>query len=235
MKEKKPFYKNGLIVGLLLIVISLPIAGTAGSLGAVVFLVGVVTTVVSLFRRIFKKREKPQARPKEGDATPVQPIPAQNPIQEAKPVVAVTKATTITETHRIAGTSYHHDEIEGLGVPNDDYDLTAAEAAETYDFGDRIYEYVFFSKPALVPEPENPNDPKAIRVEADGVHIGYIKAGSCSHVRKLMDAGRIASMDLEIYGGRYKELEETESGRPKLSKDSSEYGAKLTLYVKKDE
>lgn len=235
MKEKKPFYKNSLIVGLLLIVISLPIAGTAGSLGAVVFLVGVVTTVVSLFRRIFKKREKPQARPKEGNDIPVQPIPAKNPIQEAKPVVAVQKAATITETHRIAGTSYHHDEIEGLGIPNDDYDLTASEAAETYDFGDRIYEYEFFAKPKLVPEPDNPHGANAIRVEADGVHIGYIKSGSASHVRKLMDADRIVSMELEIYGGRYKQLEETESGRPKLSSEDHEYGAKLTLYVKKDE
>lgn len=235
MKEKRPFYKNKLIVGLLLIVVSIPIAGFSGNLGVLVLLCGTVITIVSLFRRLFRKREKPQAEPEVAAVEQVQQAPVIQPARKANSVAKPSGTSVITETHRVAGTSYRHDEIEGLGVPNDDYDLTAAEVAETHDFGDRIYEYEFFAKPTLIPEPENPHDSNAIRVEADGVHIGYIKAGSCSHVRKLMDAGRIVSMDLEIYGGQYKELDETENGRPKLVKDTSEYGAKLTLYLKKDE
>ena len=112
--------------------------------------------------------------------------------------------------------------------------MSATEAIESYDYGDRVYEYEFYAHPALVPEPDNPHDRNAIRVEADGVHIGYIKSGSTAHVRKLMEEDRIKSMDIEIGGGRYKQLEENDDERPTMIKDRTEYWARLTIYVKPD-
>ena len=137
-----------------------------------------------------------------------------------------------TERHKVAGTYYRQEDIEALGILNDDYEMTAGEAADIYDPGTRIYEYVFDVTGKLVPEPDNPHDPKAIRVEADGVLIGYIKGGSTSHVHKLINGNRIIKTQVDIYGGNYHELTEIAEGRYRMIKDSTEYKAIVTLQVR---
>ena len=38
------------------------------------------------------------------------------------------------------------------------------------------------------------------------MHVGYIKKGSCTHVKNLLKSGKIAKIDAEIHGGKYKLL-----------------------------
>lgn len=38
----------------------------------------------------------------------------------------------------------------------------------------------------LIPEPENPSDPNAIKVIVDGQHIGYVPVKKCAKVKKIL-------------------------------------------------
>lgn len=97
--------------------------------------------------------------------------------------------------------------------------------------GERVYQYEFdCSRVNLVPEPENKYDSNAIRVEVEGVHIGYIKKGSTSRIRKLMEKDMISWINIEIGGGKYKVLDEDGN----IERDSSDYYAKLSIRIKAD-
>ena len=220
----KKIFTNTYLLAVILFIIALSMPGSGGALLA---LVSILLLIISIIRSIRKRVRKKGPAPAAVEATAVEAAPQ----PEAQPAQ---KPTVIYETHRVAGTSHRQKTLQELGMPNSDYDdLTASEAAETYDVGDRIYEYTFYGEtPALVPEPSNPYDPRAIRVEVDGKHIGYIKKGSTSRVRNLMESGRVLSIHVEMYGGRYKELVETDEGRPRFEKDETDYGAKLIFHLK---
>ena len=71
----------------------------------------------------------------------------------------------------------------------------------------------------------------------DGAHIGYIKAGSCAHIHKLLRENRIENITCLIGGGREKELVpdddiDGESVRYSLEKDEIPFYARLTITVK---
>ena len=109
------------------------------------------------------------------------------------------------DNFRVAGTSYHEHEIEELGYENPDYEMSKSEIVECGLEDERIYKLNFAPTTVeLVPEPENPHDPKAIMVLVDGSHVGYIKKGSTSRVRNLLSAG--GKVSAEISGGKYKEV-----------------------------
>ena len=108
--------------------------------------------------------------------------------------------------HRITGTSYHQDAIQAMGKKNPDFALTKRDLFKR-GLEEPVYEYTFKPKKAeLVPEPENHHDPNAIKVLVDGVHVGYIKAGSCAHIHKLLREDRIVKIVPTIYGGKSKHL-----------------------------
>lgn len=70
---------------------------------------------------------------------------------------------------------------------------------------ERIYKYEFFPvRVELIPEPDNPYDPNAIKVVIDNVQVGYIKKGSTARVKNLLKAG--GKVTAEIKGGPYKVL-----------------------------
>lgn len=119
-----------------------------------------------------------------------------------------TKAPTgKVETHKVAGISHYLDAVEALGVYNDDYDLSKRELIEEGRTAERIYRTDYFvSRVELVPEPDNPYDPNAVKVICDGQHIGYIKAGSCSHILRLLREDLIKAIEAEVAAGPYKIL-----------------------------
>lgn len=109
------------------------------------------------------------------------------------------------KTYRATGMSYHMEELLSLALENDDYTKTKKELVDDYLVDQRIYEYEFYPiKTELVPEPDNPHDPNAIKVVVDGAHIAYIKAGSCAHLLKVIKEDRIGGICCEINGGKYK-------------------------------
>jgi hypothetical protein len=111
------------------------------------------------------------------------------------------------ENHKIAGVSYRQEEIESLGIENPIYEYSKQELIDEGYEDEKIYYYDFFpEKVELIAEPENEFDSNAVKVIVDGVHVGYIKKGSCSHVKKLLQSGTIVSIGAEIHGGKYKYL-----------------------------
>ena len=144
------------------------------------------------------------------------------------------------ERFHIAGTSFRQKEIEQMGSENNEYFFTRKEVEEYDLYNQKIYYYDFYpSKVELTEEPDNPYDPNAIKVIIDDVHVGYIKKGSCSHVKKIMHSGVIKNIDAEISGGKYKEYlvdeEEDEEyrDRPELIKDKEDYFVTIEIcYLK---
>lgn len=142
-----------------------------------------------------------------------------------------------TVRHKVAGTSFRQAEIKAMGKKNPDYALTKAEL---FKRGlTEVYEYTFWPvKAQLVPEPENPHDPNAIKVLVDGVHVGYIKAGSCAHVRKLLQENRIEKIVPQIVGGKSKSLVTYDADAKRLDdytleRDDSPFGVHLNITEKK--
>lgn len=143
------------------------------------------------------------------------------------------------ERHKVAGISYRTTELIALGTSNPDFDLNKQEMFEEDLIDERVYEWDFYpSACELKPEPDNPEDPKAIGVVVDGVHIGYIKKGSCAHIHKLLREDRIESVSCEIGGGRYKILltEYTEDGyeRYTLEKNDTPFYAVVSIKRKEE-
>ena len=120
--------------------------------------------------------------------------------QPAEPTPSTKKVS-----HGVAGANYRQQELLAMGKSNQDYKLDKRGLLKRWPEGVTVYEYTFSPKKAeLVPEPENPHDPKAIKVLVDGVHVGYIKAGSCAHIHRLIRENRIQKIEPRIFGGKYK-------------------------------
>lgn len=141
------------------------------------------------------------------------------------------------ERHKVAGTSFHLKEIQTLGVENHEYKMTKKQLVDEVRIAQRIYKTDYYATNIeLIPEPENPHDPRAIRVVADGVHIGYIKSGSCAHIHKLLDEDKIESIKCEIEGGRYKivleDYDEDDKASYRLENDEIPLHADLFITIK---
>lgn len=136
------------------------------------------------------------------------------------------------EKFQVAGVShYSYDIMKNIAYENDDYLLSAKELSETYDVGNRVFEYSFDDcNASLVPEPTNKYDPNAVRVEVKGILIGYVKRGSCSHVKNLLKSSDFDHIKVEIGGGKYKRLYEDDD-KVKVEKDSCELFADLYIYT----
>jgi hypothetical protein len=145
------------------------------------------------------------------------------------------RPTEKIENHRVAGTSFRLEDIKRLMGENAAYDFTKKELIEEGYIDDRVYKLLpYYGSAVLEPEPDNPHDPKAIKVLTAGVHIGYIKAGSCAHIHKVLREGRVKKAEVEIKGGEYKiVLEDCDDYSDKstysLERDSIPFHAVLTL------
>lgn len=140
------------------------------------------------------------------------------------------------EKFQVAGVSHYADDImEKIAYENDDYSLSTRDLADIYDVGDRIFEYSFDDcNASLVPEPTNEHDPNAVRVEVGGVLIGYIKRGSCSHVKNLLNSPDFDHVNVELGGGKYKCLYDDED-KIKVEKDSCGLFADVYIFTRQVE
>lgn len=112
-----------------------------------------------------------------------------------------------SENHHVTGTSHYQRELESLGEENPVYEYSKKELIDEGYEDEKVYYYDFSPTTVeLVEELDNAYDPNAIKVVVDGVHIGYIKKGSCAHVKKLLHSGAITKISAEIRGGKYKFL-----------------------------
>lgn len=130
----------------------------------------------------------------------------------------------------VAGESYYRDAIASLGEILHSYYTPCNLLYQSFVDGDILYKYRFERHRAtLMPEPDNPHDPHAIRVDVSGVTVGYIPRTETARVRELMDAG--ANCVASIVGGPRKLISEDERGDLKISTDNREFSVRLEFYT----
>lgn len=163
---------------------------------------------MGLFDLFIKKKEEPV------------PAVAPEPVKESRNV----------QGHKVVGCNYRQDVLQTLGSANPNYTLKKTELIKKNLIDTCIYEYTFpVLEAELVPEPTNEYDSNAIMVLVDGNLIGYIKAGSCSRVKKLIDSNSIKKIDAIIYGGNYKAVELCENGAHSMSSRKGEIRVRLEI------
>ena len=107
------------------------------------------------------------------------------------------------EKIKITGVKHYADNIKSLMFENDEYSWSNKDLLDAYIEGDDIPEYISTATHVeLIPEPDNQYDSNAIRVEIEGVKVGYVKSGSCSHVKNLLKSPnfKYVMIDKLIYG-----------------------------------
>lgn len=194
---------------------------------------------MGILSRLFrgKPKEKQPApeppAPKQPAPAPVEPVaPAPKPEPAPEPVP---KPDTVEKKYKVTGIDHYLDNLLSLASKNDDYYLSKRDLIDEYLTDQRIYETEFYiGRAELVPEPDNPVDPKAIKVLLDGQHVGYIKAGSCTHLLKVIRENRIQKIECQAGGGKYKKVyveDYTESGKEiyTLEKETIPWYVHLTV------
>lgn len=159
--------------------------------------------------------------------------PAQEP--ESEPVIEEPAAPEPVKdpykyySFKVAGISYHEEDIvDTLAMENDDYDMTKKEIVDAYMTDESIYKYIFsIGDVQLEPEPDNPYDPNAIKVIADGVFIGHVPARSINRVKQLL--GKSPEISCELYGGPSKIVFDEGDGTYTMKKSDHNFGAEVIL------
>lgn len=169
---------------------------------------------------------------------PEQPAPEQPAAEQPATPTPVDASQPKVERHRVTGTSYRLDAIKSLMHEDPDYYLSKSQLIEEGRTGERIYKLGGSFLPAVLePEPDNPQDQNAIKVVVGGVHIGYIKAGSCAHIHKALREGRIENVMCEVAGGDYKilleDINEDGDSEYTLERDTVPFYAVLVIRIKK--
>ena len=110
----------------------------------------------------------------------------------------------------VAGPEHHQKALASLMTDkNLYYSYSKKELLDEYDveIDQPIYEYeIATCALRLRHEPDNPYDPGALQVFADGVFIGYVPKGNLPNLSRISQMPDL-QMRVEIYGGRYKLLE----------------------------
>jgi len=224
MKKLYPFLFRlfGVVIGFLAVLLIL-----GGAVG-----VGLVfCALAALFFWKSKSMEKQAETGEEKHIPPaVEPTAAPMPNTPAQNVKV--------NKYKVAGVTHYVDNILELATEDPDYDLSKRELIAEDRVQQRVWKYFFApQKVDLVPENDTPQDPKAIKVIVDGQHVGYIKSGSCTHLRNVIDRGGIVDIDCMIGGGPYKYIsmeydDETDKEVYTLEKDETTIFVHLNITEK---
>lgn len=148
--------------------------------------------------------QEPPAVPVEAPAAPAAPVEpkAEEPLPGK---MQLPDAQHPYRTYKVTGIGYRLNNLLELAEINKEYSYGKKRLIEEELVEERVWKYNFYPQTAeLVPEPDNTHDPNAIRVLVDGVHVGYIKAGSCAHLLRLIQEDRIGRIRPSMGGGPYK-------------------------------
>lgn len=157
------------------------------------------------------------------------PEPAPEPVVEQEVISEPEKDPYKYYSFKVAGISfYEKDIIDILAIENDDYDMIKKEIVDAYMTNEIIYKYVVHvNNVELTPEPDNPHDSNAIKVIADGVHIGYVPAKSTKKIRQLLE--KHPEVMCSVYGGPSKIVFEESDGSYTMKKSDHNIGAEVIL------
>lgn len=197
--------------------------------------IGLICLVVGLFvaLKVGLKGMKPKSK-----QTPTQPASTPEPPKPEPPKPAAPAQPEGT-TYLVAGVSFREHDILEMAEESSEYTWSKKEIIDMCYTNDKLWRYCWDPKQVeLVPEPDNQYDPNAVKVMVDGVHIGYIKKGSCKHVLRLLAEDRIRRITCTIGGGPYKVVwEEYDDEKDRdvytLEKDEAPIWAKLKIVEEK--
>ena len=133
----------------------------------------------------------------------------------------------------VHGEFYHKDAIESIGIHNPDFDLSLNEFEKKYPKeGTEAYKYSFnITSVDLVPEPNNPHDPNAIKVMMNGAHVGYITAQGTARVKEYLESGNIESITGKITGGPVRYTTVSSNGNYYAQERDTNYDARFTMHL----
>lgn len=180
------------------------------------------------------------------------PVPNADPVSESVPVPETVPEVEASDApvnagsdekkkykrcaFKVAGISRRQRAIEGnLLTENYEYSLSKKELVDSGMLDERIYKYdPTVMDASLVPEPDNPKDPNAIKVLVNGVLIGYVPAEKTGIVKELQSSKQVHSITCEFYGGPFKVIsedydDENDKEIYTVEKESHYVGAEITI------
>ena len=203
-----------LIMGAILCIVS-PVPGILAAIFGILLIV---------FSRKMKKTKtsapdpQPEQRPvapaSEAAPRPASPAPVKTPKPEP-------------ENHYL--TDVNESLILRFAELNDDYKCTKRELVDLGYADESIYKYEMITVPAVVEEDA---------VIFQGEAIGRIKAGSLSHVKKMLADPELDHADLVVFGGPHKYISEDVDDNDRYVYEITNYSdapfkATLKIYMKK--
>ena len=178
----------------------------------------------------------PMPEPEPAKASEPTSAPEPDLINEEPPAPKPKQNPYKCYSFKVAGISRRQRAIEeNLVTENYEYSLSKKELVESGMIDERIYKYDPTVMDAdLVPEPDNPKDPNAIKVLVDDVQIGYVPAEKTDAVKKLLSSKQVQSVTCEFYGGPFKIItEDYDDEKDKeiysIEKESHYIGAEITI------
>lgn len=130
------------------------------------------------------------------------------PVRIQESAAAVVQEKKNEEVFRVAGVSFYEKKIVSMAFENDTYSLSKTDLIDSGFIDEKVYKLDFDpSGVEIIPEPDNPEDPKAMKVVVDGVHVGYIKKGKTGRIRNLLKKQGV-KISASIAGGKYKYVSE---------------------------
>lgn len=143
---------------------------------------------MGLFSNLFSSKK---------DTAAVQPQPVQMPEQKAKGVIK-------SQRFILADVESHMEDIMELVDLNEDYKLKKKDLIEDNREGEKIFKYELNTQATITPI--SCEGTEQLQVFVHNTHIGNIKKGGVSKVKKLLKSGNIQRIDAEVSGGEYKLL-----------------------------
>lgn len=174
---------------------------------------GLLIAAVYIACRVYLKNPEEPAEETAVEAPELPQPEEQQPEEPPKPEFEEKK-------YIVAGVEYYLDALKKMMEPNELYNYKKQELIDICKTDELIYKYTIEDIAVeLVPEPDNPHDPKAIKVLINGTHVGYIPARRCAHLLRKINNGQVENIEAVVGGGRYKVVNEDYD----VMKDKSKY------------
>ena len=175
---------------------------------------------MNIFKKIFKHSAHGSNQQCTQSNIQVAPLPSAPPASHSR-------------TYKVAGVTHYEKNILQFAKANAAYSMKTNDLVAAKLCNRNIYQYCFPQlQTELIPEPDNQYDPNAIKVIVGGVHVGYIKAGSCRHVLKLIVENRIEKIDCEIGGGKFLKIWSDGKDIQQIEKGTNKYYVHLSIFEK---
>lgn len=133
----------------------------------------------------------------------------------------------------ISNAGYFREQQESLLKLNPYYGIKMVDLVKLGRTDSKIYKYRwgnFIGK--IIPEPENPHDKYALKLDVEGVKVGHINRDDQAEIRKLMRKDKIKRVEISIHSGPFKIVEKNETGHWHIDKYDEDVYMEVKLILK---